>query len=80
MHAYAVKDRINYSTMSLVMETGKEQKLYSLLPSSEDCDTLKRRFSIHASRIMTGYFSFFQEDLKVLLKAISSISTVKKCQ
>ena len=80
MHAYAVKDRINFSTMSSVMETGKEQNLYSLLPSSEDYDTLKRKFSIHVSRMVMKYLSFFfRKIFKVLLKAISSISTAKKC-
>lgn len=66
VQAYAVKDRIDYSTASEWREDKGEYNLYSLLPDSEDYVILKKRFAIHVSRIMTTYLTFFHEDFHYL--------------
>ncbi len=48
VNAFAVKDRINYSTFSSTRER-KEDYLYSILPNDEDYQSLKERFIIHVS-------------------------------
>lgn len=68
VQAYAVKDRIDFSTISDKREDEGEQNLYSLLPDSEDYAILKKRFSIHVSRIVTTYLTFFNEDFQSLVE------------
>lgn len=67
VHGYAVKDRIDFSTYSAANESGKERNVFSLLPAASDYATLKRRFSIHVTRIITSYLTFFTEDFEGLV-------------
>ena len=66
VQAYAVKDRIDYSSV------GDEQKnvtnLYKILPDSQDYHLLKERFIIHVSRIISTYLDFFKEDFKNIVQ------------
>ncbi len=50
VHMYGVQDRIDYSSFSSQKAT--EMNLYSILPSAEDYDLLKKDFSILISRMM----------------------------
>ena len=68
VQAYAVKDCIDFSTISDKRGDEGEQNLYSLLPDSEDYAILKKRFSIHVSRIVTTYLTFFNEDFQSLIE------------
>ncbi len=68
VHGYAVKDRIDFSTFSSVRETGTEQNLFALLPNENDYAVLKKRFSIHVSRIITSYLEIFKEDFEGLIE------------
>ncbi len=67
VNAFAVKDRINYSTFSSTRER-KEDYLYSILPNDEDYQSLKERFIIHVSRIIVKYMNFFKEDFQNLIQ------------
>ncbi len=67
VNAFAVKDRINYSTFSSTRER-KEDYLYSILPNDEDYQSLKERFIIHVSRIIVKYMHFFKEDFQYLIQ------------
>ena len=64
VQAYAVKDRIDYS--SIDDEQKSETNLYTILPDSEDYCLLKERFVVHVSRVITTYLDFFREDFKGL--------------
>ena len=64
VQAYAVKDRIDYS--SIGPERKNESNLYAILPDSEDYRSLKERFATHVSRVITTNLDFFREDLKGL--------------
>ena len=46
VHAYAVKDRVDYSAFSSTREPGMEQNLYSILPNDGDYESLKKQFVI----------------------------------
>ena len=64
MQAYAVRDQINYSSIS--QEQRSETNLYDMLPHSEDYCILKERFLLHVSQVIMTYFDFFRVDLKGL--------------
>ena len=66
VQAYAVKDRIDYS--SIGDEQNNETNLYKILPDSEDYHLLKERFVIHVSRIISTYLGFFKDDFKNLVQ------------
>ena len=59
VQAYAVKDRIDYS--SIGGEQKNETNLYKILPDLEDYHLLKERFVIHVSRIISTYLDFFKD-------------------
>ena len=70
VHAYAVKDRVDYSRISDDRPTVgdiSELQLCDLIPSSADYSLLKERFEIHVSRIITDYLKFFHEDFNRLV-------------
>ena len=66
VQAYAVKDRIDYS--SIGDEQNNETNLYNILPDSEDYHLFMERFIIHVSRIISTYLDFFKEDFKNLVQ------------
>lgn len=65
VHAYAVKDRIDYSHVSDKRSDGNTN-LYDVLPSSEDYRSLKKNFIVHVSRIILTHLDFFRKDFKGL--------------
>ena len=62
VHAYAVKDRVDYSAFASSREPGMEQNLYSILPNDDDYESLKKRFVIYVTRIIVEHIKFFQPD------------------
>ena len=67
VNAYAVKDRVDYSTFSSTRDQ-KEDNLYAILPSEEDYQSLKERFIVYVSRIMVKYIKFFHDDFQTLVQ------------
>lgn len=66
VHAYAVKDRIDYSCYSGNRDAG-EWELYSILPTHQDYLSLKERFVVHVLRIIVMHLTFFKKDFKGLV-------------
>ncbi len=53
VQAYGVKDRMAYS--SFASEQKIKMNLYSVLPTSDDYDSIKKYFTVLISRILHGY-------------------------
>ena len=64
VHAYAIKDRIDFSCEP--EKKDGEANLYDILPNSQDYKLLKENFSVHVSRIIVAYMDFFRDDFKDL--------------
>lgn len=56
VHSYAVKDRVDFS--SLPHEVPTEVNIYDIL----DYQELKNQFSVHVSCIIVKYLPFFTDD------------------
>lgn len=67
VHAYGVKDRVDFSSLSGVAKCG-EMRVDSILPSSEDYKKLKQNMSIIVARTMSEHLSFFCGYFKGLIK------------
>ena len=59
VHAYAIKDRIDFSCFP--DKRVGEANLYDILPNSQDYKLLKENFSVHVSRIIVAYMDFFRD-------------------
>lgn len=67
VHAYGVKDRLNYSDLDSARDPAEEMNLYSILPNSDDYTKLKERFKVHISRIIVEYLQYFHDDFRDLV-------------
>lgn len=62
VQVYAMKDRVDYSTVTCQKQA--EVNLYDILPTSEDYDSLKKDFAVLISRMIVAYLPFFSTDFK----------------
>lgn len=66
VQVYGVKDRIDYSLFTSEHKT--DMNLYSILPTSEDYESLKRDFGVLISRIMHRHLPFFGNKFRKLVQ------------
>ena len=66
VQVYGVKDRVDYS--SLTSEHKTEMNLYSILPTSDDYESIKKDFATIISRIVHRHLSFFGAEFKKLIQ------------
>ena len=64
VQSYAVKDRVNYDSIS--NEQSTEVNVFDILPTEEDYKSLKMNFAILVSRVIVKFFPFFTSDYKGL--------------
>lgn len=66
VQVYAVKDRIDFSAISDAPPMN-EKNIYSILPTSDEYQTLKENMAILVARILVDLIPFFSEDYKGLV-------------
>lgn len=66
VQVYAVKDRLDYSTLSGI--TSGKVNLHDILPTLEDYELMKNDFAVLISRMITAHLPFFREDFKYLVQ------------
>ena len=66
VQVYAVKDRIDYSTIIDPLPSG-EKNIFNILPTSNDYEKIKENMAILVSRIIADHIRFFAEDYKSIV-------------
>ena len=64
VHAYAVKDRVDFSATT--SELRGEVNIFDVLPNAQDYTSLKASFTTLVSRLIVKYLTFFSKDYKPL--------------
>ena len=66
---YSVRNRIDFSPLSLTHELPTEISLFDILPSAADYSSLKGNFTLLVARTIHDHIPFFGKDFKGLIPA-----------
>ena len=69
VQVYAVKDRIDFSAISDALPMN-EKNIYSILPTSDEYQTLKKNMAVLIARILVDHIPFFSEYYKSLFHPV----------